>query len=139
VNRERAATGEITALVEARERGDVAYLVEHLADTNQEIRWIAANSLRKLGSAEAVEPLLRIAENAADESFRVLALKAVGEAGDTSACPRLRALADGDAPIGVRVTGLTRLPGFATARQWRSWRPSLRLTRDGGQVESWSN
>lgn len=105
MSRERAPTESITSVIDARERGDVAFLVERLADPNQEVRWVAANSLRKLGAAEAVEPLLRIAENPSDESFRVLALKAVGE----SAIPRLLEIAAADEPEAVRTTAVDAL------------------------------
>ena len=105
MSRERAPSESITAVIDARERGDVAFLVERLADPNHEVRWVAANSLRKLGAAEAVEPLLRIAENPSDESFRVLALKAVGE----SAIPRLLEIAAADEPEAVRTTAVDAL------------------------------
>lgn len=109
--RERAPAGAITEVADARQRRDVGYLIERLADPNQEVRWVAANSLRTLGvdAAPAVDALLRIAENAADEPFLILALKALGEAGQESAVPRLRTIAAGDEPLTVRATAMRAL------------------------------
>jgi HEAT repeat protein len=96
----------LTALLHARERGDVDALIAALSDTDREVRLLAANQLRRLGSPRAVQPLLRLARDSSDQGLRILALKAVGAAGDGTAASALAEIAQADNPVDVRVTAI---------------------------------
>jgi HEAT repeat protein len=96
-------------VVAAGKRRDVNSLIDALKDIDQKARWVAARELGKLEAVEAVEPLLRCAELASDETFRSNCLIALEKIGDARAIPRLHAIATGDAPFGVRTLAMRAL------------------------------
>jgi HEAT repeat protein len=111
-----SSASPLAAVIDARERGDVDAIIEALADTDREVRWVAANSLRSLKSPKAVEALLRLARDSRDESLRILALKALGATGDPRVASALLDIASEEVPFGVRVTAISALADLKVER-----------------------
>jgi HEAT repeat protein len=96
------------AAFEARERGDVDFLLRLLADVDPLGRSAAAQNLGDLGTKRAVEPLVRCLQ-ATHEGLRISALKALAKIGDTSVVPEVLEIATGDDSFGVRATAAETL------------------------------
>lgn len=79
----------LTAVIEARERRDVDFLVARLSDTDHNVRRLAADALRQLGSPEALEPLLRLARDSNDRLLRLVAINGIAAIGDPAAASTL--------------------------------------------------
>jgi HEAT repeat protein len=99
----------------ARDRGDVQELINHLRDTDRFSRLGAAQALGSLGDQSAVLPLLRCL-HAHDELLQVSALKALAAIGDAGAIPDVFATATGDASFGVRSTAAETLARLGDER-----------------------
>jgi len=110
------STRPLTAVIEARQRGDVDALIAALSDTDQNVRRVSANGLLSLGSPKAIEPLLRLARDSADEVLRLLAIKAIGAAGGGGQEPELVAIALGPNSLDVRVTAIAVLVDLGDPR-----------------------
>ncbi len=93
---------------EARERGDVDFLLSLLTDTHRLGRLAAAQDLGELRSKRAVGPLVRCLQ-AADEGLQVSALKALAKIGDRSVVPEVFEVATGEDSFGVRATAAETL------------------------------
>lgn len=106
----------ITAVLQARDRGDVESVIAALTDTNPEVRLIAADSLGRLRSASALEPLLRVARHSSDEMLRRAAIVAAGSVGGESAAETLVEIAGGDNPVSVRVAAISALVNLREER-----------------------
>jgi len=68
-----------------------AALLEALADKEENVRWFAVESLRKLGATEAVPRLVGLLENDASPRVREITASALGDLGQPAAVPALRA------------------------------------------------
>jgi hypothetical protein len=100
---------------DARERGDLATLLDLLADTDQLTRCGAAQQLGKLGDPAAVPDLIR-ALGAADDGLRVSAIKSLAMIADPAALTPLVEVARSDAASGVRVTAADALATLGDLR-----------------------
>jgi HEAT repeat protein len=107
---------QIETVREARERGDVKTVVAALTSTDQEVRWVAANSLRKLGSPEAAGALLRVARDSKDDRLRTLSLKALAAIGDSSMSETLVDIATDENQFEVRLTAISALADLGDRR-----------------------
>jgi HEAT repeat protein len=107
----------VRAIREARQRGDVEYLVQAAAREAEPIaRSGAIRSLGLLGDRAAVEPLLRIVLNVRDEGTRISAMRALGRIGDDRAAPDLYSLATGDESRFIRTTATATLADLGDRR-----------------------
>lgn len=101
---------------EARERGDVEYLIAALSDTDTWVRGSAARSLGVLGHPAAVAPLIRLLR-ASDDGLRVNALRALRRIGDARAAPAVyEVAASSSTPLGVRFSAMLTLAGLGDRR-----------------------
>jgi HEAT repeat protein len=98
----------LTAVIEARERGDVDFLIARLADTNHEVRGLAAYALQQLESPKALEPLLRLARDSNDRLLRLTAINGVAAIGDPAAASTLVEIASENS-LDVRVNAVQAL------------------------------
>ncbi|MGB2875635.1 MAG: HEAT repeat domain-containing protein [Gaiellaceae bacterium] len=87
------------AILAAKDRGDVSYLLGALLDPDH--RTLAAKSLGEFGAVEATEPLLRLLD-AVDPHVRAEAATTLGQLGAQRALPRLREIALADEEAFVR-------------------------------------
>lgn len=105
----------VSDAVEARERGDLATLLDLLVDTDYQTRWAAAQQLGKLGNPAAVPALIR-ALGAADDGLRVSAIKSLAMIADPAALTALVEVAHSDPASGVRVTAADALAKLGDPR-----------------------
>jgi HEAT repeat protein len=98
----------LTAVIEARERRDVDFLVARLSDTNPNVRRLAADALKQLGSPEALEPLLRLARDSNDRLLRLVAINGIAAIGDPAAASTLVEIATENS-LDVRVNAIQAL------------------------------
>jgi HEAT repeat protein len=99
----------VAAVLQARDSQDVETLCEALSDTDPSVRRLAADSLRRLGSPRAVDPLMRIARDSSDLLLRLVAINAVAAAGGGGRADELAEIAGPPNPLDVRVGAISAL------------------------------
>lgn len=105
----RYSARRLTAVIEARERGDVDFLVATLSDTDHTVRRLAADALVRLAPPEALEPLLRLARDSNDLVLRLVAIKGIAAIGDPRAASTLAEIATDENSLDVRVNSIQAL------------------------------
>lgn len=111
-------------LDEAKERGDVPFLLEWLGDA--EHRYFAAKLLGELRAGEAVQPLIRLLD-AGDRVTRSSAADALARIGDRRAVPPLVERATGEGDVVSRAWAIDAL---GRLRDPRATRPLCELLTD---------
>ena len=105
-----AAKSGVGRVIHARKQGDIDFLIGSLTDTDQHVRWVAANELGELRATSAVDDLLRWAEDASDDTFRAACVVALGKIGDVRAIDALHGIAsDSSTWFGVRTQAMAAL------------------------------
>ena len=116
VSSDSARNRPLSAVLAARERHDIQFLIQALSDPNKEVRHLAVHSLKLIGVPQAVGPLLRMAQEPGDRAQRVIALQAIGTANGREVASDLVEIGSEGTPLYVRVTAISVLVDFGDER-----------------------